>query len=228
MYPSHIKGSHITMATPPSPTNDLTTLTTILLFELFPSYFLTQEEKEANITFSLVKRIPVILRETGYMHIQATKPDTVGFGLTDSPVGLMAYILEKYSTWSNNYETEVINNRDGSLNKFSKDDLLTIVTLYWMTNTITSSMRYYKCNFGKTSSNWFDYDLNMYPTPKSVPFAITYAPNEIDHSPYALLKKRYSNLVQYKITKAGGHFGLFDNPNELLPHLINFIDNNEN
>ena len=223
MYPKRISGIHITMAGFTFPI-DLTYLSKLIITELFPSIMLTEEEKATNLSYSLKTRLATMLRETGYMHIQATKPDTVGMGLTDSPAGLMTYILEKYSTWSFNYENEVLNSHDGGLNKFSKDDLLTIVTLYWMTNTITSSMRYYKCSLTQTSSDWFEFDLSKFPTPKSIPVSITYAPNELDHTPFTILKHSYLNLIQFKILKIGGHFGLFHNPEELLPHLVTFID----
>ena len=223
MYPKRVAAIHITMAGFIRPF-DLQFITKIFMTELFPSMMLTDEEKALNISFSLKTRLLTLLRETGYMHIQATRPDTVGIGLTDSPAGLMAYILEKYSVWSFNFENEVLGSHDGSLEKFSKDDLLTIITLYWMTNSITSSMRYYKCSL-PLKNDWFQFDLSKFPTPSSLPVAITYALNELDHTPYTVLKHAYPNLVQYKLLKTGGHFGLFHNPGELLPHLINFIDN---
>ena len=222
MYAKHIAGVHITMAGFIYPL-DLKFISKMVMTELFPSIMLTDAEKESNIDYSLKKRLATMLRETGYMHLQATRPDTVGMGLTDSPAGLMAYILEKYSVWSFNWENEIIGNHDGALGKFSKDDLLTIVTIYWMTNTITSSMRYYKCSL-PPKSDWFLYDLSKYPTPSSLPVAVTFALNELDHTPYSVLQHVYPNLVQYKILKSGGHFGLFHNPTELIPHLVNFID----
>lgn len=79
--------------------------------------------------------------ESGYMHIQSTKPDTVGAALHDSPVGLAAYILEKFSTWTN---SENINKPDGGLTEnFTLTELLTNIMIYWINNP-TSSMRFYK------------------------------------------------------------------------------------
>ena len=76
------------------------------------------------------------------MHIQATKPDTVGAALNDSPVGLAAYILEKFSTWTN---PDNVNKTDGGLTeKFTLDELLTNVMIYWISNNVASSMRFYK------------------------------------------------------------------------------------
>ena len=73
--------------------------------------------------------------ETGYQGIQGTKPQTLGYGLNDSPVGLCAWIVEKFRTWSDcNGNPE---------NSYSKDQLLTNVMIYWITQTINSSTRLY-------------------------------------------------------------------------------------
>ena len=76
--------------------------------------------------------------EGGYAHIQGTKPQTLAYGLNDSPAGLAAWIVEKYRTWSD---------CGGDVEKqFTKDDLLTTITIYWATETISSSTRMYKEN----------------------------------------------------------------------------------
>ena len=73
--------------------------------------------------------------ETGYQQIQGTKPQTLGYGLNDSPAGLAAWIVEKFRTWSDcNGDVE---------SRFTKDELLTNVMIYWVTQSITSSTRLY-------------------------------------------------------------------------------------
>src|SRR5262249_20092563 len=73
--------------------------------------------------------------ERGYSAIQSTKPQTLGYALNDSPAGLAAWILEKWRAWSDS---------DGDLEvRFSREFLLTMLTLYWVTETITPSMRDY-------------------------------------------------------------------------------------
>ena len=90
------------------------------------------------------------------MHIQSTKPDSVGAALNDSPVGLAAYILEKFSTWTN---PDNVNKADGGLTeKFTLDELLTNIMIYWISNNVTSSMRYYKENILGNNSK---YTLNF-------------------------------------------------------------------
>lgn len=86
-----------------------------------------------------------MMLEMGYMHIQATKPDTVGVGLNDSPVGLAAYIIEKFTSWTNkNWQSRA----DGGLkDKFTYDKILDNVMIYWVTGSITTSMRLYSESF---------------------------------------------------------------------------------
>ena len=73
--------------------------------------------------------------ERGYFQIQSTKPQTIGYGLDDSPAGLAAWIVEKFRSWSDS---------DGNVEKrFTKDELLTNITLYWVTQTGASSARIY-------------------------------------------------------------------------------------
>ncbi|HIN06077.1 MAG TPA: epoxide hydrolase, partial [Dehalococcoidia bacterium] len=79
--------------------------------------------------------------EGGYSHIQSTKPQTLSYGLNDSPAGLAAWIVEKYRRWSD---------CDGDVEKrFTKDELLTTVTIYWVTQSINSSTRLYYEAFSK-------------------------------------------------------------------------------
>ena len=73
--------------------------------------------------------------EGGYSHLQATKPQTLGYALNDSPIGLAAWIVEKFRTWSDCAgELESI---------FTRDELLTNVMIYWVTETLNSSIRLY-------------------------------------------------------------------------------------
>ena len=73
--------------------------------------------------------------ELAYFQIQSTKPQTLGYGLNDSPAGLAAWIVEKFRSWCD---------CDGDVErKFTKDDLLTNITIYWVTQTIASSTRIY-------------------------------------------------------------------------------------
>src|SRR5204863_1493120 len=79
--------------------------------------------------------------EYGYKAIQSTKPQTLAYGLNDSPAGLAAWILEKWRSWADS--------RGDLDDRFSRDFLLTTVTVYWVTQTIASSMRDYFDNDNK-------------------------------------------------------------------------------
>ncbi|MDO8953625.1 MAG: epoxide hydrolase [Gammaproteobacteria bacterium] len=141
--------------------------------------------------------------EGGYSHIQSTKPQTVAYGLNDSPIGLAAYLIEKYRGWSDcNGEIET---------RFSRDELLTMITLYWLTQTINSSMRlYYECR-----ANPWVLSVNEKIT---VPCAVACFTN--DNVP--LVKEwaeRFYNLQRWTEFSRGGHFPAFEEP-ELLANDI--------
>lgn len=127
----------------------------------FPSLFFSSKEIERN--YPLSDQFDFTILESGYVHLQATKPDTLGMyayapflqfniilqgvALRESPAGLAAYILEKFITWTN---PEWKNLPDGGLTKkFIYDQLLDNIMIYWVTRSITTSMRIYAETFAK-------------------------------------------------------------------------------
>lgn len=158
----------------------------------------------------------LLIKETGYFHIQATKPDTVGIGLTDSPVGLAAYILEKFSTGTARHYRSL---PDGGLTeKFSMDELLTIVTIYWINGNIASSLRFYKEYF--RSPHRAETDRAYL----SVPTAFAAFPNELLYGgqPRELLETAV-NLTRYTEMMRGGHFAAFEEPKLLARDVFEFV-----
>ena len=133
--------------------------------------------------------------ETGYQQIQGTKPQTLGFALNDSPVGLAAWIVEKFRTWCDcNGNPETI---------FTKDELLTNITLYWVTETAASSARlYYESRHPTSPANNRKVE---------VPTACADFPKEIIWAPRSSLAARY-NLVRLTPMPKGGHFAAFEQP----------------
>ena len=133
--------------------------------------------------------------ETGYQQIQGTKPQTLGFALNDSPIGLAAWIVEKFRTWCDcGGNPEAI---------FTKDELLTNITLYWVTQTAASSARiYYESRHPTSAVNRAKID---------VPTACADFPKEIIWSPRAHVAARY-NLVRWTEMPKGGHFAAFEQP----------------
>lgn len=223
-FPTRVRGIHLTIPIG-SDTADPISVIYSLVGPMFPSWFFTKEELDSGLyqRYSLASRVKVLLKDAGYLHLQATKPDTLGHGLTDSPVGLLAYIMEKYSSWTFDFNSEISGHRDGSLNKFNKDDLLTITTLYWMTNSITSSVRYYKCSFEDMfASVWPNNKIAGSPA-TTVPTNVQFFGRDIMFVPKRIIEMKYHNLTKHSITAEGGHFAAFQNPKLVGDDLLDFI-----
>lgn len=123
-----------------------------------------------------------------YAKQQATRPQTICYSLVDSPVGLLAWILDKFAEWS---DTE-----DSPFESISIDRVLDDVTLYWLTRSGASAARIYY-----ESHNSLDPDLRV-----DVPSAITMYPRDIEKTPRRWAQKRYRNMVRWNSPDAGGHF----------------------
>jgi juvenile hormone epoxide hydrolase len=135
LFPEQIQGVHSSMCG----VNSFLANVKLLVGSIYPPLIVSKEYE--NKVYPLSTFFSNLMLEMGYMHLQATKPDTVGVGLNDSPVGLAAYILEKFITWTN---SEWKNLEDGGLTKkFTYTDLLDNVMIYWVTESITTSVRLY-------------------------------------------------------------------------------------
>ncbi|XP_076018432.1 epoxide hydrolase 1 [Genypterus blacodes] len=213
MKPQCVNGLHLNMI---SPKLGLKGLLSVMIGRYLP-FLVGFCREDIHRLYPYVERnVWEILRESGYLHIQATKPDTAGCGLNDSPVGLAAYILEKFSTWTD------LKNRDmmdgGLTRKFSLDDLLTIVTIYWTTCSIVSSMRFYKENLKSKPDKRVDAKVKVF-----VPTGLAAFPGELMHCPRSLAKFRYQNIYSYSFLPRGGHFAAFEEPQLLANDLIQFV-----
>ena len=134
-----------------------------------------------------------------YAHIQRTYPQTAAYGLNDSPAGLAAWILEKFRAWSD---------CGGDLyRRFTRDELLTNVTLYWMTETISSSFRMYYEN--RNAPLQFGPGDFVQP-----PCAVARFPKEISAPPREWVERGY-NVQHWTEMPRGGHFAAMEEP-ELL------------
>ncbi|MDP8921770.1 MAG: epoxide hydrolase 1 [Chloroflexota bacterium] len=145
--------------------------------------------------------------ETGYQIIQGTKPQTLAYGLTDSPAGLAAWIVEKFRTWSD---------CDGEIERrYTKDELLTNVMLYWATGAINSSFWPY---YARLHEGW--------PIPDGarieVPTAHARFPREIVRPPRAWAE-RVLNIRRWTEMPAGGHFAALEEPELLANDLREFF-----
>jgi microsomal epoxide hydrolase len=135
---------------------------------------------------------------TGYQAIQSTKPQTLAYGLTDSPAGLAGWILEKFQAWSD---------CGGDVARsFTKDQLLDDISLYWLTGTINSSMRLYYETIGPFAQ--------PQEHPVTVPVGHAAFPAEIYRSPRRWVEAAF-DVVHWVDMPRGGHFAAMEEP-ELL------------
>ena len=176
-YPADVNGIHITMFGA-------------------ESHPIEREELSAAERDYLAQRQWWSATEGAYGHQHRTKPQSLAYGLTDSPAGLAGWIVEKWRSWSD---------CGGELeSRFSKDELLTHLTIYWATATIASSIRLY-------------FERNNAPLTLSgqarvqVPTAFARFPVEIGHPPREWLE-RFFNLVRYTEMETGGHFAAAEEP----------------
>ena len=176
-----------------------------MLVDLSPLGALTLSERDRNALHRLKE---YQTGGSGYFRIQATKPMTLAFGLADSPVGLLAWILEKMQAWT-----------DGAgnvLNVLSKDEILTNVMIYYVTNTIASSMRlYYEMAKSPARSQL----VSSY---VEVPTAVASFPKEILMVPRRWIALGF-NLVRFTEFPEGGHFAAWEQPDMLAQDLRGFF-----
>lgn len=210
LYPESVIGLHLNMCS---------TFTPKTLFWLFVgSYFpsLVGGSENYSLYYPLSRVLSNLIEESGYFHIHATKPDTVGVGLSSSPEGLAAYILEKFSTWTN---IEYRKRDDGGLSeKYSLDELLDNIMVYWVSNSITTSARLYSENF---NSAYRSKKIELIPI--KVPTGCAVFPHEILALPQNMLTDRYPNIIQYNLMPSGGHFAAFEEPKLLADDIFSFV-----
>jgi pimeloyl-ACP methyl ester carboxylesterase len=134
----------------------------------------------------------------GYAEMMNTRPQTLGYALADSPVAMAAFFYEKFAAWS--YSA-------GQPEKvFTPDEMLDDITLYWLTNTGTSSSRSY-WDAAQLGGGPF----TARPIPK-VPVAVTVFPGEIYQAPKSWTERTYANLIYFNVAGQGGHFAAWEQP----------------
>lgn len=133
-----------------------------------------------------------------YAKQQATRPQTIGYSLVDSPVGLLAWILDKFAEWS---DTE-----DSPFETIDRDRILDDVTLYWLTRSGASAARIYS-----ESHNSLDPELRV-----DVPAAITIYPKDIEKYPRPWAQERFRRIVHWSEPARGGHFPSLEVPEHFI------------
>ena len=143
--------------------------------------------------------------DSGYSKQQGTRPQTLGYGLTDSPSGQAAWILEKFWAWTD---------CDGHPeNVLSRDELLDNVMLYWVTASAASSARLYWESFGKAGER----------PPIDVPTGVAVFPKEIITPVRKWMEPRYRNIVHWREMPRGGHFAAFEQPELYVDEVRGFF-----
>ena len=142
-------------------------------------------------------------RKSGYSAMMVTRPQTVGYGLTDSPAGLAAWMYDKFADWTDSGgDPERV---------LTKDEMLDDITLYWLTNTAVSSARLYWEN---NANNFNAVDVN-------IPAAITVFPGEIYRAPKTWAERAYHKLIYFNEVDKGGHFAAWEQPTLFATELRN-------
>ena len=131
---------------------------------------------------------------TGYSAIMGTRPQTIGYSLADSPVGLAAWIYDKFAEW--------VFTRGEPERSLTRDEMLDGISLYWLTNIGTSSARIY----------WENNADNVNAFEISIPAAVTIFPGEIYQPPQSWTERAYHNLIYYHRVDKGGHFAAWEQP----------------
>ncbi|KIJ34260.1 hypothetical protein M422DRAFT_782904 [Sphaerobolus stellatus SS14] len=144
----------------------------------------------------------------GYMRIQSTKPQTLAYGLTDSPVGLLAWIYEKLHGWSDDYQ-------------WTPDEVLTWVMLYWISDSgPVGSLRYYKeSQLAKADGEFIEVISSVC----EVPIGVSAFPKELYKFP-AVWAGTAQPLKYYKPHSVGGHFAAYEQPNLLVEDIRRFTE----
>ena len=189
-FPDKVAALHINLLRAPAPEQD-------------PMAGLSAQELATLDAASAFARF-----ETGYQAIQSTKPQSLAFGLTDSPAGLAAWITEKYVTWTDC-------GGDPAAWTFSQDDLLDTISVYWLTKTIASSMRLYYETLRPGR-------LRM-PSPPKVPLGHSAFPAEIMAVPRRWAELAYPTLEYWNAVPHGGHFPAIEQPVLAAKELLAFF-----
>ncbi len=162
--------------------------------------------------------------EGGYAMIQGTKPQTLAYGINDSPVGMAAWIVEKFYAWSD---------WDGNVeNAFTKDELLTNITIYWVTQTANSAFRLYHETMTAMMQSMYNPLNKLNPFDKTgektdVPAAFAIFPKDISLPPKEFAE-RFFNVRQWTEMPKGGHFAAMEQPELLAEDIRKFVKNVQN
>jgi microsomal epoxide hydrolase len=152
--------------------------------------------------------------EGAYAMIQGASPQALALGLNDSPVGLAAWIIEKFRRWSD---------CDGDVEmRFTKDELLANVMLYWVTGTINTSFAPYYDFAQAGAMTWIEQGVKQWVGSKSVPAGFAMFPKDLSHPPREWAE-RFFNVQRWTEMPSGGHFAALEEPERLAHEIREFF-----
>ncbi|GIY53040.1 epoxide hydrolase 1 [Caerostris extrusa] len=208
-YPTKVKGLHVNMYFFLPQTWEFLKGVAITLF---PSLI---SKDEYEIAFPLKRKFKMLLEESAYFHMQGTKPDTLGCGMSDSPAGMAAFLLEKFPICT---DRKFLDLEDGGLTKkFTLNELLTNVMMYWINNNFAAAARFYKENVREVFRNLHE------KMPVIVPSAVALFPHEVLMFPKTMMSQQMKNIVSYTIMPQGGHFAALEEPQLFSDDLWKFV-----
>ena len=157
---------------------------------------------------TFVRELEVWIREEmGYQWIQGTRPQTLAFGLNDSPAGLAAWIVEKFRAWSD---------CEGNVESvFTKDELLANISLYWFTGAIGASFWPY---YARMHGPWPIAEGAV-----KVPTGYAAFPHEILRPPRSMAERVYTDIRRWTTMAKGGHFAAMEQPEALAREIVEFF-----
>jgi pimeloyl-ACP methyl ester carboxylesterase len=162
------------------------------------------EEDLANPTPAELKALGALKHyqdwDSGYSKQQSTRPQTVGYGLVDSPAGLAGWILEKIWAWTDN--------QGSPWDALSRDQVLDNIMLYWLPRNGASSARLYWESFGSFAAQ----EIN-------IPVAASAFPREVLPTPRKWAERNYRKLVHWGEMERGGHFAAWEQPDDFVREL---------
>jgi epoxide hydrolase len=187
--PDHVVGVHVNAAS--------------VGFMPFPPLEESELAELSDAERARVERIAEYLDEgSGYASIQSTKPQTLAYGLTDSPVGQLAWIVERFQEWTHGSEVPE--------DAVDRDRMLTNVMLYWLTGTAGSAASIY----------YEDKHSGAWPQPSGVPTGVTVFAEDISIRRYA---EQSNNIVHWSEFERGGHFAALEAPDLLIADVREFF-----
>ncbi|XP_048007078.1 juvenile hormone epoxide hydrolase-like [Leguminivora glycinivorella] len=204
LYPEAVLGFHTNMPAVKHPCAIALTALSVL----FPSWIVDPEVVDRT------NKLQLYWRAGGYLTLQATKPDTINVALTESPLGLLVYILEKFSSATNPRFEERAD--EGLLDKFSREQLLDNAMMYWLEGR--TAVRLYADGVHEGTKRW---RLNIKPTP--VPTWVLQAKHEIIYQTPTALRFKYPNLLNVTVMHEGGHFFALEEPEALAEDLFTAV-----